>query len=126
MYQEQTGNVFFHIAKGVGVALSFSLLAVIVFASVRMGMLVPDKIVGPILQTIKVLSIALGTIVFVRGEKGFLQGIAIGLLFTALSYLTFSSLGGDFSLSIWILAEMALAVVVGGACGALAVNVKRD
>ena len=125
MYQEQTGNVFFRIIKGVGIALSFSLLAVIVFASVRMGVVVPDKVAGPILQTIKVLSIALGVIVFVRGEKGFLQGIAIGLLFTALSYLTFSALGGDFSLSIWILAEILLAVVVGGACGALAVNVKR-
>ena len=126
MQKEQTGNVFFRIAKGVGLGLAFSFLMVIIFASVRTAITVPDKWVYPVNQTIKVCAIALGTLLYVRGEKGFLQGIAIGALFTALSYLAFSSLGGDFSITWMIFAELALATFVGGVFGALAVNIRRD
>ena len=68
----------------------------------------------------------LGALVFVREEKGFLQGVAIGALFTALSYLSFSALGGDFSLSWLIFAELALGLFVGAVSGAIAVNIRRD
>ena len=120
--QSTTGNVFFHIIKGVGIALAFSFLAVVVFASVLQFTSLPDFIVYPVNQTIKVLAIVLGALLCVRHEKGLLQGVAIGALFTALSYLAFSALGGDFSLSWLILAELALSVFVGGVSGAVAVN----
>jgi len=54
-----------------------------------------------------------------------LKGGAIGLLFTALSYLTFSALGGDFSVSVWIIVEIFLALFAGVVGGALAVNFRR-
>ena len=126
MQNERTGNVFFQIAKGVGLALSFSLLAVIIFASVKTATAVPDKWVRPVNQTIKVLSVALGAFFCVRGEKGWLQGLGVGALFTALSFLTFSALGGAFSISWLIFAELGLAMLTGGVFGALAVNIKRD
>ena len=124
--QSTTGNVLFHIVKGVGIALAFSFLAVVVFASVLQFTSLPDFIVYPVNQTIKVLAIVLGALLCVRNEKGLLQGVAIGALFTALSYLAFSALGGDFSLSWLILAELALSVFVGGVSGAVAVNLRRD
>lgn len=126
MQNERTGNVFFQIAKGVGLALSFSFLAVLIFASVRTAVSVSDKWVRPVNQTIKVLSVALGAFLCVRGEKGWLQGICVGALFTALSFLTFSALGGAFALTWLIFAELALAALTGAVFGALAVNIKRD
>ena len=126
MQNQSVGNVFFHIVKGVALALAFSFLAVVVFASILQIAPLPDKIIYPVNQTVKAVAIALGALVFVRGERGLLQGLAIGALFTALSYLSFSALGGDFSLSWLIFAELALALFIGGVSGAIAVNLKRE
>ena len=121
-----TGSGLFHIIKGVGLALAFSFLATVVFASILQFSPLPDKVIYPVNQTVKVVAVILGALVCVRGEKGLIQGLAIGCLFTALSYLTFSALGGDFSLSWLIFAELALALFAGAVSGAIAVNLKRE
>ena len=124
--ESSVGNGFFQIIKGVALALAFSFLAAVVFAAVLRFTSLPDTVIYPVNQTIKVLSVCLGCLTFVRGEKGFLKGAAIGLLFTALSYLAFSALGGDFSLSWLILCELLLAGLAGIVSGAIAVNVRGD
>ena len=127
MQNETTaGSAIFRIIKGVGLALAFSFLASVVFASILQFSSLPDKVIYPINQTVKVVAIVLGALVCVRGEKGLLQGLAIGGLFTTLSYLAFSALGGDFSLSWLIFAELALALFTGAISGAIAVNMHKD
>ena len=121
-----TGNAFFQILKGAALALGFSLLAVIIFANILRFTPLPDKVIYPVNQTVKVVAILLGSLLFVRGEKGFLKGGAIGLIFTALSYLAFSAIGGNFSLSWLIFAELALAIFAGVVGGAIAVNLRRS
>ena len=106
-------------------ALAFSLLTAIVFAVLLSVSPLPDKVIYPVNQTLKVLAVAIGALLFVREEKGLIKGGAIGLLFTALSYLTFSAVGGDFSLSWLIFGELFLALLTGCICGALAVNIRR-
>ena len=70
-------------------------------------------------------TIALGALAFTRGEKGWMKGGGVGLLFTALSYLAFSAIGGDFSLSWMIVLEVVIAFIIGVLAGSLAVNLKR-
>ena len=119
-----TGGAIFRIIKGVGLALAFSFLASVVFASILQFSPLPDKVIYPINQTVKVVAIVLGALVCVRGEKGWLKGMGVALVFTALSYLGFSALGGDFSLSWLILAEVGLSLGVGALGGIVAVNFK--
>ena len=119
------GNGFFGILKGVGLAMLSALLLTAVFACLLRFTPIPDKAIYPIAQTIKVISIVLGALAFTRGEKGWLKGGAIALLFTALSYLTFSAFGGDFSLSWLLLAELVLSLVAGLLGGIIAVNMRR-
>ena len=121
-----TGNGFFQILKGVGFALGFSFLAVIILANILRFTPMPDKVIYPVNQTVKVVAILLGSLIFIRGEKGFLKGVAIALIFTAPSYLTFSAMGGNFSLSWLIFAELALATLAGVVGGAIAVNLRRN
>ena len=111
--------------KGALFSLAFSLLLAIVFAVILRAGSISDKVIYPVNQAIKVVAVALGTLLFVRGEKGWLKGGVIGLIFTALSYLAFSALGGDFSLSWLIIAELAVGFFSGALSGILAVNVKR-
>ena len=126
MQNETTyGNGFFTVVKSTLLALAFSLLASVVFACVLRAAPIPSKAIYPVNQTLKVLAICLGALVFVRGEKGWLKGGASALAFTALSYLAFSAIGGDFSLSWLIIVELAIALLAGVVSGAIAVNLRR-
>ena len=119
------GNVFFTLVKGVGAALGCSLLSTIILACLlRFGAL-PDKAIYPINQVLKVVFVAASAILFVRGEKGWLQGGIMGLLFTALAYVTFSAIGGDFSLSWLAIVELILAFFAGALGGVIGVNLRR-
>ena len=116
------GNVFFTIIKGVLLSVAISFLFAVIFAAILRAMALPDSIIYPVNQTLKALAIAIGALVFVRGERGWLQGGGIGLLTTAFSYLAFSAIGGDFSLSWLIFVELIIAFSVGAVGGIVAVN----
>ena len=125
MQNDVTVSIF-QIIKSVALALAFSFLSAVVLAAILRWTPLPDSVIYPVNQVVKALAIALGVITFIRGEKGFIKGGAAGLIFTALSYLAFSAIGGDFSFSWLILIETAVALLVGALCGALAVNMRRD
>ena len=124
-YESSYGEGMFSVLKSVGAALVLSFLSTIIFAVILSTTPLSEKVVYPINQTVKVLCILVGTLLFVRGEKGWLKGGGAGLLFTALSYLAFSAIGGDFSLSWLIFLEMAFAFVAGALGGIIAVNLKN-
>ena len=119
------GAILFSIVKGVALALAFSFLCAVIFASILRFTPLPDKVIYPVNQGIKLCAVVLGALVFVRGEKGWLQGLAIALLFTALSYLAFSAIGGSFALSWLILVELLGASTAGVLSGAIGVNIRR-
>ena len=123
--ETMNGDGVFPIVKAVLLSLAVSLLASVVFAVILRAASWGEGVIYPVNQIVKVVSIALGALVFVRGEKGWLKGGAVGLLFTALSYLAFSALGGDFSLSWMIFVEVGVAFLAGALSGILAVNLKR-
>ena len=125
MRNENSFNAGFSIVKGVACALALSLLGVIIFAVILRAGSLSDKVIYPVTQMIKWVSLAVGALLFTRGEKGWLKGGIIGLLFTMLSYLAFSAIGNDFSLSWLIVAELVFALFIGGLSGIIAVNVKR-
>ena len=119
------GKEIFSVIKGVFFALAVSLLSTALFSCVVQVTGLPSKWIYPVNQIIKGLSVVIGVLLSVRGEKGWLKGGGIALCFTALSYLAFSAVGGDFSLSWLIIVEVVVAIGVGGLSGALAVNLPR-
>ena len=125
MRNENSFNEGFSIVKGVACAVAVSLLGAIVFAVLLRGGFLSDRVIYPINQALKSLSLIVGVLLFIRGEKGLVKGVVVGLLFTAVSYLAFSAVGNDFSLSWLIFVELAVAVLVGGISGILAVNLTR-
>lgn len=123
-YQKNQEN-FFSVVKGVLLALGVSLLLAIVFAVVLRTTSWGENIVYPVNQIIKVIAVMVGVFGFIRGERGWLRGGVVGLLFTALSYLAFSSIGGDFSLSWLLVLELFVAFLAGALSGSLAVNLRK-
>lgn len=125
MRNEVYGSEIFKIIKGTAMALAVCFLAVVAFAGVLTSTAMSSGAIYAINQTIKVFSILLGALIFSRGEKGWRQGGAIGVLFSALSYITFSAIGGDFSLGWMVLLEVGLQVFVGVLGGIIGVNIKN-
>ena len=125
MPNENSNGGVFSIVKAVGLALGACFLSTIILACILRMSSLPNKAVYPILQTVKVLFVLFSAALFIRGEKGWLKGGAVGLLFTALSDLTFSAIGGDFSLSWLVLVEIILALFAGVIGGVIGVNLRR-
>ena len=124
MQSENSFEGGFSVVKGPVFAVAISLLGVVVFAVLLRSFSFSDKVIYPVNQVIKSLAVMLGVMLFVKGEKGWIKGGRVGLLFTAFSYLAFSAIGNDFSLSWLIVAELALEVFVGSLSGIVAVNIK--
>lgn len=126
MYRQSSyGNGWFSVFKSVGTALLISFFSSMIFAVILHTAGGSEKIIYPINQTVKVMAILAGTLLFIRGEKGWLKGGGVGLLFTALSYLAFSALGGNFSLTWLIFVELFFALAAGCIGGIIAVNIRR-
>ena len=125
MRNESSFNDGFCVVKGVGLAVAISLLGAIIFAVILRNCSLSDKVIYPVNQTMKSVALAVGVLLVTKGEKGWLKGGTIGALYTMVSYLSFSAIGGSFSLSWLIVAELVLAVVTGSVSGIIAVNVKR-
>ncbi len=124
MYSNDIFHSAFSVVKGVLIALGFSLFGAVVFACVLRASGLSSGVIYPVNQCIKGLAIVVGVLSSVRGEKGWRKGGSVGLLFSMLSYLTFSALGGEFSLS-WLAGiELLVGVAVGMLAGSVAVNAK--
>ena len=123
---EMQQSTVFQVLKGAFFALVFSLLYTVIFAVILRFVPLGDKVVYPVNQVVKLVCIVGATLLCVRGEKGFFKGGGIGLIFTALSYLAFAAIGGNFSLSWLIIVEIAAAFLAGGLAGSLAVNTKKE
>ncbi|MFR5102294.1 MAG: TIGR04086 family membrane protein [Christensenellaceae bacterium] len=114
------------IAKAVLLSVLFCLAAVLIFSLVLKFASLSESVIKPVNQCIKALAILFGCFFALRGEKGWLKGLAAGILTVMLTYLVFAMVGGDFSLSWLILAELAFGAVAGALSGIVAVNVHHD
>ena len=119
------GNGIFTMIKATLFALVISLLAVMAVAVVYRAGGMQERGLYAVNQAVKGVSIAVGVLTFLHGDKGWLKGGCVGLLFTALSYLAFSAIGGDFSLGWLIVVELVSAFFIGAVSGAFAVNLKK-
>ena len=124
---DKNPNIFLTILKGSLIALSISLIGILIFAFVLRFVAISDTLIAPINQVIKGVSVLIGTIIALKKSKemGLISGLLIGLTYTAVSFLTFSLLDGNFNLSATILNDLLFGGIIGAICGIIAVNLKK-
>ena len=114
------------VVKATLAALIFSLVFVIIFTLIIQLASVKASVIKPVNQVFKIIAVAVGGLLFIRGEKGFLKGAIAGLASVLLSYVLFGIIGGSFAVN-W---TFALEIVLGSAAviitGIIAVNVKKS
>ena len=92
-------------------SLVFSCIGVLLLALLAKLCNIGDKVLPIINQVLKVIAVALGTLLSVKEEKFLLKGLIGAVLFWLLSFALFAIMGGQFNL--WqILLDLAISLVV--------------
>ena len=106
-------------------AAIFSLLCVLIFSFIIQLFSVSTDVIKPVNQVFKILAIALGGILFIRGGRGLFKGAVYGVCAVLVTYLLFSIISSSFAVT-WLFAlEIALGAVAGGISGIIGVNIKH-
>ena len=113
------------VLKATLAAAIFSLLCVLIFSFIIQLFSVSTDVIKPVNQVFKILAIALGGILFIRGGGGLFKGAVYGVCAVLVTYLLFSIISSSFAVT-WLFAlEIALGAVAGGISGIIGVNIKH-
>ena len=116
----------FQIIKAASAAVIVSLLFVLIFTLIIQLFSLPLDAVKPVNQVFKILSIAIGGLIFIRGDKGWLKGMIYGLIAVVITYLLYGAISHSLSISWKFAVELLLGVVCGTITGIIAVNIKKN
>ena len=104
-------NTLLQALKAGVLSLVFSCIGVLLLALLAKLCNIPDTVLPTINQILKVISVALGTLLAVKDEKFLLKGLIGAGIFWLLSMALFAIMGGQFNL--WqILLDLVIALVV--------------
>ena len=117
---------FVQVAKATLFAVVFSLVYVLIFTLVIQVSQLSSTVIKPVNQVFKIIAIALGSLIFIRGQKGYIKGAIAGLSAALVSYIVFSIIGGSFAIGWAFLLELLISVVAGTVTGIIAVNLKKS
>ncbi len=126
--EKQNSGAWVAILKGVSVGLCVSLVGILLFAFILRFTSISDKVIAPVNEVIKGVSIFLGVFIGLKKHKskGLLNGILIGFLFIIVAFLVFSLLDGTFCLDRTFLNDIVFGSIIGAICGIICVNLKKS
>ena len=116
----------FQIIKAASAAVIVSLLFVLIFTLIIQLFSLPLGAVKPVNQVFKILSIVVGGLIFIRGDKGWLKGMIYGFIAVIVTYLLYGAISHSLSISWKFAIEILLGVVSGAITGIIAVNIKKN
>ncbi len=125
--EQDSPKAWLTVLKGSLVALSISLVSILIFAFFIKYVAVPTNAIKPINQVIKGLSLLIGTFVALKkvDKMGLINGLLIGLAYTVLAFVVFSILDGHFEFTKSLVNDLLFGGLIGGICGVIAVNFRR-
>lgn len=117
-------NVIVSILKGLLAAIALTLLLMACVAALAVAAGISDRLLTALNQVMKLVSILLGTFIAVGrgGERGFLTGMTLAMLYMVLGYAGYVGFGGNaFSVGT-MLGEILIGAALGAAAGAVLSN----
>lgn len=113
------------IVKAVLAAVIISLAFVLIFTVVIQLFSLPTSAIKPVNQVFKVIAIAAGGLIFIRGDGGLLKGIIYGIAAVIVTYFIYAAISSSLSVSWKFIFEILLGAAAGGISGIIAVNIKK-
>ena len=115
----------FQIVLAAAAAVIASLVFVLIFTLIIQLFSLPMTAVKPVNQVFKIVSIAVGGLIFIRGEKGLIKGLIYGLIAVIATYLLYGLISGSLSISWFFAVEIVIGMAAGAITGIIAVNIKH-
>lgn len=127
MVKNSNKSTSLQVLKGSITAVSISLVLILAFAMLLRFTNISDKVIMPINQIIKIVSIFFGVYSALKyhKEKGWVKGMLIGLTYSVLAFAIFAILSSSLNLSWNTLLDIIFGSIVGGIVGVIVVNMKR-
>ncbi len=119
-------NNVLQILKAVLAAVLVSLVFSLIFTVIIQLFTLPMTAVKPVNQVLKIISVAAGGIIFLRGDKGLIKGIIYGLIAVVITYFLYALISGTLSVSWKFALEILIGAAAGGISGVIAVNLKKS
>lgn len=113
------------IIKGANLSLIISLVSILIFAFIVRSALLSNGVIKCVNQFIKIISIFLGCVFFIKGKGGLVKGALLGLLFFILTTLIFALFSAGFTISLSLVIDLFFCVIVGAISGIISVNISR-
>ena len=112
------------ILKGLLAAIALTIAMMAAVAAAAVWLKVSDGLLTALNQAMKALSILLGTLVAVGrgGERGFVTGMALAMLYMILGYGCYVALGGNAFVVSQMLGEILIGAALGAVAGAVLSN----
>ena len=123
----KNNNFVLAILKGSLIAVASSLIGILFFAFIIKLFGITDQFLRPVNQVIKGISILLGVFISAKKYKqnGLILGAVVGLVYTLLAFVVFSTLNGSFNIDKTLLNDVLFGGIMGAICGIVAVNVNK-
>ena len=124
---EQKNNILLSTLKGSIVAVSLTLIMILVFAMLIRFFNINDNWIFPVNQVIKIVSLFFGICISIKQLKqnGFLQGVLVAITYFIINYFIFSILQGYFAITMSNIYDLLLTTIMGGIIGIIIINLKR-
>lgn len=121
-------SYFNSVVKGVVGAFSVTVLLTAIFSLLVSFVEFSPSVFSGVFVVITSFGLIFGTIVAARlhGEKGWLVGLAVGILFYIALYVTGVLFGAESTLGAYVLIKFSLCVLVGTLSGMLGINLGKE
>ena len=126
MERFEKNNMFLKIIKGVGISIFFTLICLTIFSGLLTYTNLSENLIQPVVISVTGISILAGSFFATRkvGKNGIIKGIAVGLIYILLIYLTSSIInGGSFALTIGSIIMILVGILCGAIGGIIGVNI---
>ena len=118
------GTRLSQVVRGVIIAILITLLGVLLFAFLLSVTNLSDKVIKPVNQFIKLLSVFFACFLTIKEDKGFIKGGVIGIISSVLCLLIFALISGVFNFFTCLI-DVICAFIMGGLSGVITVNVRK-
>lgn len=121
---KRRGQVMGLIMKGLLCAVALTLLMMMGVAALALAVRISDGALTALNQVMKLLSILLGVTVAVGrgGQRGFLTGMTVAMLYMTVGYGCYVALGGNALVVTQMLGEILIGAALGATVGAVLSN----
>lgn len=123
--EKLNNNLVINFLKGLIIAMLISFGAIILLALCLKWFSFDEKYITPINLAIKTISVLVGSMVAIKGEsRGLIKGVAFGLLYIFVAFVSFSIMANTFSVDLSLLLDVLFSCLAGGLVGIIKVNSK--